>query len=231
MEQLQSLSNKNLQTKLEPLQLLSPFSKPKTQRIRPVTCKANQTKINLDQYDEIEQKDILIKQKINNLKKIKDNTIKDFVYTNKNIPESWKKQLSYQNNVIKLLCNDRNFLFYVGQGGAMEIKKKLDKNSFKIRKRNEKNRENFQFKRSSLTTLKEEPSKENTNFTLSTLNSRNDTKTSKPHIFKTFRFYKNELSNHEINKILEDYKEAYPISKKLEELCPEKCQALNKKIN
>ena len=68
-------------------------------------------------YEEIENNDISIKQKQKQLKKIKNDSLKEFVFTNKEIPEKWKKKLNYQNDVIKMLAKDTNFLLYVGRGG------------------------------------------------------------------------------------------------------------------
>ena len=69
-------------------------------------------------YDEIENNDISIKKKSNQLKKIKNDSLKEFVFTNVKIPDKWKTKLDYQNSVIKLLAKDNNFLSYVGQGGS-----------------------------------------------------------------------------------------------------------------
>jgi hypothetical protein len=67
-------------------------------------------------YDEIENNDFSIKKKSNQLKKIKNTSLKEFVFTNVKIPDKWKTKFDYQTNVIKLLANDNNFLAYVGRG-------------------------------------------------------------------------------------------------------------------
>lgn len=67
-------------------------------------------------YDDIENNDISIKQKQKQLQKIKNESLKEFVFTNKEIPDKWKKKLNYQNDVIKVLANDSDFLLYVGRG-------------------------------------------------------------------------------------------------------------------
>ena len=77
----------------------------------------NYIQINRGFYDEIENKDISIKQKEKELKKIKYDSLKEFVFTNKQIPEKWKKKLTYQNDIIRILTKDNNFLYYVGRGG------------------------------------------------------------------------------------------------------------------
>jgi len=74
-------------------------------------------KLNGGFYDDIENNDISIKQKQKQLQKIKKESLKEFVFTNKEIPDKWKKKLNYQNDVIKVLANDNDFLLYVGRGG------------------------------------------------------------------------------------------------------------------
>ena len=72
-------------------------------------------KLNGGFYDDIENNDISIKQKQKQLQKIKNESLKEFVFTNKEIPDKWKKKLNYQNDVIKVLANDNDFLLYVGR--------------------------------------------------------------------------------------------------------------------
>ena len=71
-------------------------------------------------YDDLENKDISIKDKEKQLRKIKNDSLKEFVFTNKQIPEKWKKKLTYQKDVIKILAKDNNFLYYVGRGGPSQ---------------------------------------------------------------------------------------------------------------
>ena len=68
-------------------------------------------------YEEIENNDISIKQKQKQLQKIKNDSLKEFVFSNRQIPDKWKKKLNYQNDVIKILAKDTNFLLYIGRGG------------------------------------------------------------------------------------------------------------------
>ena len=61
-------------------------------------------------------------EKINNslrikklkLNLIKENSIKDFIYSNRQVPTSWKSKYGYNDQVIKLLANDEIFLSYMG---------------------------------------------------------------------------------------------------------------------
>ena len=68
-------------------------------------------------YDDIENKDISIKKNNRLLKKIKSDSLKEFVFTNVQIPNKWRNKLDYQNSVVKILAKDSNFLSYVGRGG------------------------------------------------------------------------------------------------------------------
>ena len=74
-------------------------------------------------YDDIENSDISIKQKEKELSQIKNDSIKEFVFTNKKIPGKWKKKLTYQNDVINTLIKDSTFLNYVGRVDQNDIKK------------------------------------------------------------------------------------------------------------
>ena len=67
-------------------------------------------------YDDIESKDINIKKKNRQLKKIKNDSLKEFVFTNVQIPDKWRTKLDYQNSVLKMLAKDTDFLSYVGRG-------------------------------------------------------------------------------------------------------------------
>ena len=49
-----------------------------------------------------------------NLEGIKDGTIKESVYTNRNIPDVWKTKLSYRQEVHDAISNDDNFAKYIG---------------------------------------------------------------------------------------------------------------------
>ena len=65
-------------------------------------------------YDDIESSDKTInkdKKLINNIKKL---TIREFIYSNKAIPLSWKKKFNYKNDMIKIISNDNLVLSYLG---------------------------------------------------------------------------------------------------------------------
>jgi hypothetical protein len=82
---------------------------------------SNFLKLNGGFYDDIENNDISIKQKQKLLQKIKNESLKEFVFTNKEVPDKWKKKLNYQNDVIKVLANDNDFLLYIGRGSKQAM--------------------------------------------------------------------------------------------------------------
>ena len=71
---------------------------------------------NLDKdfYEDIINSDLDIKKIKKNLEGIKDGTIKESVYSNKNIPDVWKTKLSYRQEVHDAISNDENFAKYIG---------------------------------------------------------------------------------------------------------------------
>ena len=63
----------------------------------------------------------------NKLDDIKENSIKDFIYSNRQIPTSWKGKLNYTEQVRKMLANDDVFLAYLGNMYKnKKVKKKIE---------------------------------------------------------------------------------------------------------
>ena len=91
-----------------------------TTKVKKVTMGSGKDFLSLNRgfYDDIENNDINIKKKNHQLKKIKNESLKEFVFTNVQIPDKWRTKLDYQNSVIKMLARDNNFLAYVGRGGS-----------------------------------------------------------------------------------------------------------------
>jgi len=91
-----------------------------TTKVKKITMGSGKDFLSLNRgfYDDIENNDINIKKKNHQLKKIKNESLKEFVFTNVQIPDKWRTKLDYQNNVIKMLAKDNNFLAYVGRGGS-----------------------------------------------------------------------------------------------------------------
>ena len=73
-----------------------------------------------DFYEDIINSDLDIKKIKKNLEGIKDGTIKESVYTNRNIPDVWKTKLSYRQEVHDAISNDDNFAKYIGSSNEEE---------------------------------------------------------------------------------------------------------------
>lgn len=91
-----------------------------TTKIKKITMGSGKDFLSLNRgfYDDIENNDISIKKKNLQLKKIKNESLKEFVFTNVQIPDKWRTKLDYQSNVIKMLAKDNSFLAYLGRGGS-----------------------------------------------------------------------------------------------------------------
>ena len=74
-------------------------------------------------YDDIEKNDVKIKQNQKELKKLKDISLKEFIYTNKEIPDRWKKKVDYEDDLLNLMVKDKNILTYIGTSPKEEITK------------------------------------------------------------------------------------------------------------
>ena len=156
-------------------------------------------KLNRGVYDEIESNDISIKESKKKLKKLKNISVKEFVYTNKQVPDHWKTKFDYNQNLLKTFIKDPKFLFYLGHGGSS--------NSLHTIKESEKNN-------SSLQNVLNKASKEKKPFPKIDNNIRTSSPiktTSNQHIIRNGRFKENNISDKEILGILDDFKNAYPL--------------------
>ena len=76
--------------------------------------------------DRIEKMNKSLRMTKEKLNTIKENSIKDFVYSNRQIPSSWKSKYNYCEQVRKMLANDDIFLAYIGNMYKNnKIKKKI----------------------------------------------------------------------------------------------------------
>lgn len=80
-------------------------------------------------YDSLINNDIKIKKYNKILTKIKQETIKELIYTNKQIPLLWKKELGYNNFIYKLMSKDEKFLMYLGHSSEKENINNRNKNN------------------------------------------------------------------------------------------------------
>jgi hypothetical protein len=158
-------------------------------------------KLNRGTYDEIESNDMLIKENKQKLKDLKNLAVKEFVYTNKDIPDHWKSKLDYQQNLLKMFTNDTKFLFYLGRGGGG------DAECFRTIKESEKNDTHFN-------TLNKYP-KEKKSFpklnSIKRLSISPMKKMSNNQLKRNGRFKESNIPDKDILGILDDFKNAYPL--------------------
>ena len=186
-------------------------------------------------YDEIEKNDILIKQDQKELKKLKNISLKEFIYTNKEIPDRWKKKANYEDDLLNIMVEDNNILTYVGTSPKEEYinsksynDKISTKKSFSIEKNNFSNiNDRYIIKKifDNNFSKKEEGNKNNiildseiNNKTIITEEFINDNSISKLSKMKSKNKSKSQLNDKAIYNILEDFKTAYPIKEKLQQL-------------
>jgi len=167
-------------------------------------------KLNRGLYDEIENQDISIKDNKSKLKKLKNKTIKEFVYTNKEIPDHWKTKLDYEQDLLKMFVKDKNFLVYLGHGGGGD--------NFRTIKESEKNNNispiSNILSKSPNADAKSLPKIESNN---KTGNSQIKSASNK-HIVRNIRFNgKHNYTDKEILGILDDFRNAYPLFDKEKE--------------
>ena len=65
-------------------------------------------------YEDLINSDISIKRDKIKLSHIKNKTIKESIYSNRDIPKSWKTLLGYTDEVYKAIDKDPNFAYYLG---------------------------------------------------------------------------------------------------------------------
>ena len=65
-------------------------------------------------YEDLINSDVNLHKKRQLLSEIKNNSIKESVYCNKEIPKSWKTILGYSDEVYKAIDQDPDFAYYIG---------------------------------------------------------------------------------------------------------------------
>ena len=186
--------------------------------------------LNIGFYDILAKNDNSIKKNRAILKKVKDSAMKEFIYTNKEIPESWRHKSNYGDEMLKIMVKDKNMLKYMGTGQTREINNKNNANAnktfniFITRNENEKALPNIKKsfdKNDKIEEINKTPQKideEKNPENIITEEHGNELSVSKESKTKIRTKPKNEFMDKEINDILEDFKINYPIKNKLQEL-------------
>lgn len=168
-------------------------------------------------YDIIEKKDIEIREKKENLNRIKSASIKECLYSNQNIPRKWKIQIGYQNNILKLFSRDKKFFSYCAKGPFInnnennnEIKSYMNKTG------------NFFFKKKENIIDNKNKNEINEN------EEKNNLKIIKK---KNLSKSQKNLSNKEVLNIIENFRDIYPIKEKINSIIEYEKLDENKIIN
>ena len=184
-------------------------------------------------YDALAQNDNSIKKKRFILQKVKDSALKEFIYTNKDIPESWRLKSNFGDDILNIMVKDKNMLKYMGSGQSSDIiNRNIKKNSntnktynfFITRNENEKALPDI--KKSFVKTSKTDEYNKTSQIIDSEKNQENiiteehanELSASKESKAKIKSKPKHEFIDKDINDILEDFKINYPIQNKLKEL-------------
>ena len=188
--------------------------------------------LNIGFYDPIAKSDISIKKNRKILRKVKDSSLKEFIYSNKDIPEHWKHKSKYDDEILNIMVKDKDVLKYIGSGPFDEINDKKENNDRKINSfltrnshlENEKVLPDIKKTFDNMTKTNEynkslyiidlEKNKDN----IITEELVNDISTSKSNRSRVKSKPKKEYNEKEINNILEEFKINYPIKEKLKKL-------------
>ena len=177
--------------------------------------------LNKNFYDDIESSNNTLKDDAKLLNKIKSYSIKEFIYTNKEIPNIWKNKLNYQDDLLDVISKDKKLLSYIGSSPIKTKNNSLDKFP-KINTRYDvissvksRNIED-NISKNDINSMKEIINNNISNNSIISSSRNNEIKNE---IKNKYNFKKkSELSEKEINTLIEDYKTAYPIKEKLKEL-------------
>ena len=148
--------------------------------------------LNKDFYDDIETNDIMINKDKKLLNKLKNNTIKEFIYSNKIIPNRWKNKFNYQYKLTSLISKDKKLLSYIGS----------------CPNNNNKNNNN-----------KLLPKINTNNNIINTLNNKKNLKEKNKRIFQFKQ--REELDKDDLKVIMNDYESVFPIKNKFQTLMEE----------
>ena len=147
-------------------------------------------------HDIIEKKDIELNHIKNNTNDIKKSSIKEFIYSNRKVPKSWKTKKHYNNLVLEIFSEDNNFLKYLGSNVEKHTDAPIDINIERPKTSKFENR----------------------NRKIELINS-GKSKHKRFEMVKN-KFIKTSNTHSEIHNIFEGLKEKYPIKEKLPELFP-----------
>ena len=172
----------------------------------PIPTKLSDYKtLNRGFYDEIEEDSQNIHKFRKNLIDVKNSSIKEFIYTNKEIPEKWKNKITYKDDLIQLMAKDKNLLSYVGTSPSDTLPNSRNNLSLKTETNFPTINNNERYKRH------KSPEIQNNKITKLSNNVSN-------YSFSKTGLNKKNYNDKEVINLLDDFKSAYPIREKLEQL-------------
>ena len=173
--------------------------------------------INKNFYDEIERNNKIIKKDVKLLKKIKDNSIKELIFTNKDIPLTWRQSLNYEDDLLNTISKDMNLLSYLGSSSSRL--KESDSSESKFPKISTRYSDSKIYQKKKYEDSKKER-KSNVEMTDKNNSALLSCSLNKgiANIY-SYKKKKKILTEREIHNLLEEYKINYPIKEKLDELC------------
>ena len=196
------------------------------------TKKLDFKNLNIGFYDPIEKDEILIKKIRNELRRVKDSSLREFIYSNKDIPDNWKHKISYGDDILKIMIKDKNVLKYMGSENKDEqsmIKNNNDKKTNNLKTRNIqyenekilpdiKNSTEQKYKINDSGVSQQIIDSEKAQGKIIAEENNIILSLSKLKKFNPKSKQKKYYNEKEINNILEDFKVNYPIKQKLKEL-------------
>ena len=186
--------------------------------------------LNIGFYDALAKNDNSIKKNRSILKKVKESSMKEFIYSNREMPESWKQKSNYDDDILKIMIHDKEVLKYMGTGQQIETKNKSKTNENRKHKffitRNENEKVLPDIKKT--VEKKYEINEMNNSQKFSDSEKIPENIIAEEHSIENIDFKelkakrksrpRNNLTDKNINEILEEFKINYPIKDKLKEL-------------
>lgn len=156
-------------------------------------------------YDELLNYDDSIKKSFYKLQNKKENGIKELVYTNKRVPESWRNKISYYSDLYKTMTRDNKFVSYLGKINSIDRNDKYQNKYSEFNTRYGQNNHIMNYSDSLLNSTE----RSDDNHRLSSLRHSPNQRVS---MYISMKGHSDKsISDKEILNILEEYKTSYPI--------------------
>ena len=187
-------------------------------------------------FDEIEEKDILMKNNNLEIKRIKTDSIKQLIYTYQKVPKIWQYQKNYQNQVYEIFSKDPKFLQYIGSANNANIRRQYEYQEKENNNINNTNIKSNESRNDNIVGLSKTMKKKIKNLNLSPISENFNGQKETPKIMNTTPnvrsyFHKKDKTKKikEIINILDELNVKYPIKDKIYDLYPnEEIEKINK---